>query len=174
MVTRVACSPDSAKVATVARDRTLMTMFRGSVHIYGTMDDAVRLVSIYAKRMALEVGDEPTCFSIKEDWFDSFKLVEQWLQYNEELTSDDLPEQRKVLEISCISEVPKESEPDRFIENTIDAVLAEFYRGGGNPEMGDPASIPWGSSSEELDEEETERFLKRFPAAADPAPHTSS
>lgn len=60
MVDMVACLPGSAKVATVARDRTLMTMFRGSVHIYGTMDDAVRLVSIYAKRMALEIGDTPT------------------------------------------------------------------------------------------------------------------
>ncbi|MFD4355869.1 hypothetical protein ACFWPX_25190 [Nocardia sp. NPDC058518] len=132
------------------------------------MDDAVRLVAIYAKRMAFEIGDEPTHFSVKEDWFDSFKLVGQWLEYNEDLTTDDLPERRKVLEISCVFNPPAQSEPDRFIEDTIDAALAEFYRDGGRPKVGDPTSIPWGSSSAELDEEEVERFRKRFPASADP------
>ncbi|CAM4198451.1 hypothetical protein NONI108955_14080 [Nocardia ninae] len=140
-----------------------MTMFRGSVHIYGTMDDAVRLVASYAKHMALETGGEPAYFSVKEDWFDSFKLVAQWLEYNEDLTTDDLPERRKVLEISCFFDSLKTAEPDRFIENTIDAALAEFYQHGGRPNLGDPDSIPWASSSDELDEEGVERFGKQFP-----------
>ncbi|MEV0297830.1 hypothetical protein [Nocardia sp. NPDC050710] len=138
------------------------------------MDDAVRLVAIYAKRMALEIGDEPAHFSVKEDWFDSFKLVAQWLEYNEELTTDDLPELRKVLEISCVFDPSAKSEPDRFIENAIDAALAEFYQYGGRPNVGDPASIPWASSSAELDEEEIERFQKRFPGVVAPTSRKSS
>ncbi|MFI9406958.1 hypothetical protein [Nocardia sp. NPDC052316] len=144
-----------------------MTMFRGSVHIYGTMDDAVRLVASYAKHMALATGGEPSYFSVKEDWFDSFKLVAQWLEYNEDLSTDDLPEHRKVLEISCVFEPLTVTEPDRFIENTIDAALAEFYRYGGRPNFGDPTSIPWASSSDELDEEGIERFRKQFPGVID-------
>ncbi|WP_174185778.1 hypothetical protein [Nocardia barduliensis] len=142
-----------------------MAMFRGSVYIYGTMDDAVRIVGTYAKRMALEIGDEPTYFAIDEDWFDSFRLVAQWLEYNEELTTDDLPEGRKVLEISCISRVAVVGDPNRFVERTIDAALEEFFRDGGRPDSGNPKSIPWASSSGELDEDEVERFRKRFPGA---------
>lgn len=138
-------------------------MFRGSVYIYGSMDDAIRLVSIYAKHVTLRIGDTAVHFSVKEDWFDSFKLVVQWLEYNEDLAPDDLPENRKVLEISCVFRSLTESEPDRFIETTIDAALAEFYRSGGLPTVGDPASIPWASSSDELDEEGIERFHKGFP-----------
>ncbi|MEV5650214.1 hypothetical protein AB0L57_18360 [Nocardia sp. NPDC052254] len=141
-----------------------MALFRGSVYIYATVDDAVRLVGAYAKHMALAVGDEPTHFSMREDWFDSFKLVDQWLQYNEELTSDDLPVGRKVLEISCVSGVPDGPDASRFIENTIDSALSEFYRDGGRPELGEPASIPWGSSSGELDDEEYAQFLTQFPS----------
>ncbi|WP_280259258.1 hypothetical protein [Nocardia wallacei] len=140
-----------------------MTMFRGSIHIYGTVDDAVRLVAVYAKHMALGTGGEPAHFSMREDWFDSFKLVTQWLEYNEDLTTDDLPERRKVLEISCVFDPVTRSEPDRFIENVIDAALAEFYECGGNPSVGDPTSIPWASSSEELDEEGLGRLRKQFP-----------
>ncbi|MFC8046990.1 hypothetical protein [Nocardia sp. NPDC057353] len=143
-----------------------MTMFRGSLYIYGSMDDAVRLSAIYAKRMALEIGDEPMYFSIREDWFDSFRLVAQWLQYNEELSTSDLPAHRKVLEICCVSRVRDGVDPDRFIENTIDAALAEFHRDGGLPQSGDPSSIPWASSSAELDDDELEEFLQRFPGAA--------
>ncbi|MGK8510015.1 hypothetical protein ACRS5S_18855 [Nocardia asiatica] len=142
-----------------------MAMFRGSVYIYGGMTDAVRLVGIYAKRMALAIGDEPTYFAVDEDWFDSFRLVAQWLEYNEELTAYDLPEGRKVLEISCTSRLMVDGDPNRFVENTIDAVLEEFFRDGGRPEVGNPKSIPWASSSGELDEDEVERFRKRFPDA---------
>lgn len=145
----------------------LMTMFRGNIHIYGTMDDAVRLVAIYAKHMALEIGGVPTHFSVDEDWFDPFKLVAQWLEYNEDLTTDDLPEHRKVLKISCVFDSLTKTDPDRFIENTIDAALAEFYQYSGRPNLGDPASIPWASSSDELDEEGVERFRKQFPGVID-------
>ncbi|MGW0183851.1 hypothetical protein [Nocardia sp. NPDC003345] len=117
--------------------------------------------------MALEIGHEPAHFSVKEDWFDSFKLVSQWLEYNEDLTTDDLPERRKVLEISCVFDPLAKSEPDRFIENMIDVALTEFYQYGGRPNFGDPASIPWASSSDELDEEAVERFRKQFPGAID-------
>ncbi|WP_280296291.1 hypothetical protein [Nocardia abscessus] len=140
-----------------------MAMFRGSVYIYGTMSDAIRIVGIYAKRMALQIGDEPTYFAVDEDWFDSFRLVAQWLEYNEDLTTDDLPEGRKVLEISCIFRPAVDREPNRFVERTIDAVLEEFFRDGGRPESGNPDTIPWASSSGELDEDEVERFRKRFP-----------
>ncbi|WP_280314752.1 hypothetical protein [Nocardia abscessus] len=129
-----------------------MAMFRGSVYIYGTMSDAIRIVGIYAKRMALQIGDEPTYFAVDEDWFDSFRLVAQWLEYNEDLTTDDLPEGRKVLEISCIFRPAVDGEPNRFVERTIDAVLEEFFRDGGRPESGNPESIPWASSSGKLDE----------------------
>ncbi|WP_280309964.1 hypothetical protein [Nocardia abscessus] len=101
------------------------------MYIYGTMSDAIRIVGIYAKRMALQIGDEPTYFAVDEDWFDSFRLVAQWLEYNEDLTTDDLPEGRKVLEISCIFRPAVDREPNRFVERTIDAVLEEFFRDGG-------------------------------------------
>lgn len=142
-----------------------MAIFRGSVYIYGTMSDAVRIVGLYAKRMALEIGDEPMYFAVDEDWFDSFRLVAQWLEYNEELTTEDLPEGRKVLEISCIFRPAVDRDANRFVEATIDAALEEFFRDGGRPESGNPESIPWGSSSGELDEDEVERFRKRFPGA---------
>ncbi|MEU6561987.1 hypothetical protein [Nocardia nova] len=121
-------------------------------------------MAVYAKRMALVRGDEPVHFSMKEDWFDSFELVEQWLQYNEELTSDDLPAGRKVLEISCVLGIPAGVDANRFIESTIDSMLSEFYRDGGRPGLGDPAAIPWGSSSDELDDEEVVQLLARFPS----------
>ncbi|WP_280299369.1 hypothetical protein [Nocardia abscessus] len=113
--------------------------------------------------MALQIGDEPTYFAVDEDWFDSFRLVAQWLEYNEDLTTDDRPEGRKVLEISCIFRPAVDREPNRFVERTIDAVLEEFFRDGGRPESGNPDTIPWASSSGELDEDEVERFRKRFP-----------
>ncbi|MGW5573253.1 hypothetical protein ACWEVD_18825 [Nocardia thailandica] len=114
--------------------------------------------------MALAVGDSPAHFSMEEDWFDSFKLVNQWLQYNEELTTDDLPVGRKVLRISCVSGSTVGADASRFIENTIDAALSEFYRDGGLPELGEPRTIPWASSSDELDENEVERLLALFPS----------
>ncbi len=43
----------------------------------------------------------------------------------EELTTEDLPEGRKVLEISCIFRPAVDGDANRFVDATIDAALEE-------------------------------------------------